>query len=321
MSRLERLVHTSYHNLWNIDSEGVLYHDLNRITTKLSPRIIDEATLFALDIPDLFHAINYTRTKTGAAILFGSLIKPLGSWELIVEKQNSIKELQEDRKIRRALNSYLDSLAKREPYMHYYLFQCGYCQNEPYNLRFVDQYKLYRKSTGFFKKMVRGVEDLPRLESPYLEILVEDLRSIDDTRVFELIKGPVYKTLEGLKTKKEVQIYTPRIRFTLRSFKPMLAIPYFLLFVLAYFEPQRFLVASAALAYSPMMYGIPERFDRKHFISPLREIYKEHRDIMRGVEALGRIDELLSFYEYSKAMGQDMVLPTVSRSSRHFFCG
>ncbi|MGC9345964.1 MAG: hypothetical protein ACP5ER_04135, partial [Candidatus Bathyarchaeales archaeon] len=319
MSKLEKLVHSSYKNLFDIDSEGAIYDDPSRMTGQLSPRIVDETTLFAIDIPYLFNAINYTQTKTGAATLFRSLVKPLDSLELILEKQNSIKELEKDRKIREALNGYLNSLAKREPYIHCYLFQCLYCQSEQYNLRFVDQYKLYRESMGFFKNMVDGVKDLPSLESPYLGILVEDIRSIDEKRVFELIKGPVYKTLKGLKTKKEVQIYTPRIKFTIRSFKPTLAIPYAALFSLMYFEPMRFLAALAALAYSPILYGYPESFDRKYFISPLREMYKKDLDIMRGIEALGMIDELFSFYEYSKAMGQSMVLPTVTNASRHYF--
>ena len=319
MSKLEKLVHSSYEDLWGIDSEGAIYDDTVRITGQLSPRIIDEKTLFTIDVPDLFNAINHTRTKTGAATLFRSLVKPLDSLELILEKQNSIKELEKDRKIKEALNGYLNSLAKREPYIHRYLFQCLYCQSEPYNLRFVDQYKLYRESMEFFKNMVDGVKDLPRLESPYLRILIEDIRSIDEKRVFELIKGPVYKTLKGLKTKQEVQIYTPRIKFTLRSFKPTLAIPYVALFLSMYFEPMRFLAVLAALAYSPIMYGYPERFDRKHFISPLRDMYKKDPDIRRGIEALGMIDELLSFYEYSRAMGQPMVLPTITNASKHYF--
>lgn len=319
MSELEKLIHRSYNDLFNIDSEGTIYDDPGHMTDLLSPRIIDETTLFAIDIPDLFKAMNHTHTKTGAATLFRSLVKPLDSLELILEKQNSIKELERDRRKRKTLIGYLNSLAKREPYMHRYLFQCLYCQREPYNLRFVDQHKLYRESLKFFKNMVDGVKDLPSLESPYVGILVEDIRNIDEKRVFELIKGPVYQTFGGIKTRKEVQIYTPRIKFTLRSFKPTLAIPYAAFFLLMYLEPLRFLLALAVAAYSPIMYGYPESFDRKHFISPLREMYKNDPGIIRGIEALGMIDELLSFCRYSNAMGEDMVLPTITQANKHYF--
>jgi len=319
MSKLEKLVHSSYEDLFSIDGEGAIYDDSSCITGLLSPRIIDESTLSAIDIRDLFNAINHTKTRNGAATLFRSLVKPLDSLELILEKQNSLKELEKDKNKREALNGYLNSVAEREQYMHRYLFQCSYCQNEPYNLRFIDQYKLYHESMEFFKNMVDGVKDLPSLDSPYIRILVEDIRSIDGKRVFELMKVPVYKTLGGLKTKKEVRVYTPRIKFTLRSLKPTLAIPYVALFSLILFEPVRILGALGPILYTPIMYGYPEAFDRKHFVSPLKEIYKEDPNIGRGIEALGMIDELLSFYEYSAAVVGRMVLPTVTHATQHYF--
>jgi len=48
-------------------------------------------------------------------------------------------------------------------------------------------------------------------------------------------------------------------------------------------------------------------------------MYKEDSNIGRGIQALGMIDELLSFCEYSKAVGGDMILPHVSSSNRHYF--
>ena len=319
MSELEKLIHSSYSDLFVIDGEGTIYDDPGQMTHLLSPRIIDEITLLAIDIPDLFNAMNYTKTRTGAATLFRSLIEPLDSLDLIQEKQSSIKELEKDGRKRGALIGYLNSLAEREQYMHRSLFECMYCRREPYNLRFIDQYKLYREFRKFFEDMVDGVKHFPSIESPYLRGLIEDIQSIDEKRVFDLIKGPIYKTFEGIKTKKEVRIYTPRIKFTLRSFKPTLAIPYVIALLLTYFESMRFLGPMAAFSYIPIMYGYPESFDRKHFILPLMETYKEDPNIRRGIDALGMIDELLSFYEYSKAMGEYMVLPTITRSSEHYF--
>ena len=319
MSRLEKLVHNSYEELFSIDSEGEVYDDPSKVTGRLSPGIIDEATLFTIDIPALFNSINHTRTKTGAATLFRSILKPLDSLELILEKQNSMRELEKDGELRGALTSYLDSLAKKEPYVHRYLFECSYVQGEPHNLRFIDQYKLYHESMEFFRNMVDGVKGLPRLESPYIRILVEDIQSIDDKRVFQLMKGPVYKTFRGLKTGKEVQLFTPRIKFTLRSSKPTLWVPFVALFLLMPFESTQFKAALAAIAYSPLIYSLPEVFDRKYFVDPLMVIYKTDPDIVRGIEALGMIDELLSFYDYSRAMGEHMVLPTVTDVGKHYF--
>jgi DNA mismatch repair ATPase MutS len=319
MSKLERLVHASYENLFHIDSEGSIYDNPNHVTDRLSPRIIDETTLFAIDVSDLFKALNHTQTRTGAATLFRSLVKPLDSLEYILEKQNSIKELENDRKARKALKKYLKKLGEREPYMHRYLFECRYCQDEPHHLRVIDQYRLYHEYMEFFKNMVDGVKEMSRLESPFIRILLEDIRTLDETRVFELIEGPVYRTFEGLRTRKEVRVYTPRVKFTLRSIKPTLVIPYTALLLLMAWEPARFLAMYAFAAYSAFFWGYPDVFDRKYFISPLRAIYKNDPDIGRCIQALGMLDELLSFYEYSRSMEGNIVLPKVTRASKHYF--
>jgi len=171
--------------------------------------------------------------------------------------------------------------------------------------------------------MVTGAEKPPMAESPYMRILIEDIRSIDGTRVFGLVRGPVYETLNGLRTRRQVRLYTPQVRLTLRSTKPALAIPYIPIFALMYFEqvnqPAQLLGMMAFLAYTSFFLGYPERFDRKHFIDPLEAIYRTDPAISRGVDALDKLDELISFHEYSRSMGGDMVLPTVTRDDRHHF--
>ncbi len=324
MAQLEKLIHSSYQNLFAIDEGGGIYDEPSQMLDLISPKIIDENTLVAVEIPRLFEAVNHTQTKTGAATLFRSLMQPLDSLELIHEKQHSVRELEKDEELRREFGGYVSSVAKGEQYLHWYLFNCVYCQSEPYKLGNIDQYKMYRGFMDFFKKMVDGAKDLPTPRAQYLRALVEDIRSLDGTRVFELIRGPVYKTFEGLKPRREVNIFSPRIKFTLRQFKPTLLIP-----CVSSISPFLFmnepvgaiapLVALMVMGWLTFMMYYPETFDRKHFIFPLKEIYKRDFNLRRGIEALGKIDELLSFYEYSKTMGEDMVLPTVTRADRHYF--
>ena len=320
---LERLVHNSYEDLFSIDDQGILYDDPIRTIDLLTPRIVDGTTLSAIDVKDLFRAVDHTKTRTGAATLFRSLVRPLDSLELILEKQNSVRELRENRRLGKALIDYLGSLVKKESYIHCYLFQSSYVRDEPYDLRYIDQYKLYHESTVFFRTMVTGARKLPDAETPYMKILVEDIRSIDGTRVSDLIKGPVFETVKGLKTKKEVKLYTPRVKFTLRSTKPTLAIPYIPIFLFMYFEqinqPAQLLGMTSFLVYTSFFLSYPERFDRKHFIDPLGAIYKTNPNISKGIDALGKLDELISFHEYSRSMRGDMVLPTITHDNRHYF--
>src|SRR5574337_921954 len=61
------------------------------------------------------------------------------------------------------------------------------------------------------------------------------------------------------------------------------------------------------LLYGPVVGG----FDRDSIIYPLRDGYRDSRDVQRALEALGQIDELLSFHRYAKAFGGSTVLPTL----------
>lgn len=320
VSKLERLVHSSYEDLFRVDSKGSIYDDPSQVTAQLTPRVIDETTLHAIDIPDLFRTLNHAKTRTGATTLFRSLIKPIDSLDHILEKQRSVEELGNDKLARKALGRYLKKLAEKEPYMHRYFFQCAYCQNEP-RLRQLNKYKLYHESTEFFKSMVSGARarSMSRFESPYIRILLEDIISLDEARVFELIKGPVYRTFDGLRTEKEVKVYTPRVKFTLRSFKPTLVIPSAALLLLMPWEPVWLLAMYAFLGYSSFLWYYPDVFDRKYFIFPLRAIYKNDPSVSRSIQSLGMLDELWSFYEYSKSIEGSFVLPKVADAGNHYF--
>jgi len=64
------------------------------------------------------------------------------------------------------------------------------------------------------------------------------------------------------------------------------------------------------LLYGPLIGG----FDRDSTIHPLRDGYRDSHDVQEAVEALGQIDELLSFHRYAKAFGSAAVLPGLLES-------
>ncbi|MCZ7626538.1 MAG: hypothetical protein M5R38_12805 [Candidatus Methylomirabilis sp.] len=67
-----------------------------------------------------------------------------------------------------------------------------------------------------------------------------------------------------------------------------------------------------------MLYGpIVGGFDRDSIIYPLRDGYRDSHDVQQALEALGQIDELLSFSRYANAFGSPMVLPELLDSDRH----
>jgi len=93
-SKLEDLVNSYYESLFLIDREGKIYDYPTAMMEFISPHIVDETTLSAVDIQDLFNVVNKTQTRIGSATLFRSLMEPIDSKEYIIEKQNSLIELK-----------------------------------------------------------------------------------------------------------------------------------------------------------------------------------------------------------------------------------
>src|SRR5690606_33921804 len=57
--------------------------------------------------------------------------------------------------------------------------------------------------------------------------------------------------------------------------------------------------------------------DRDAVIYPLRRQFRESADLAKAVEALGRLDELMSFIRYRQALNAVMVLPQVRDEPHH----
>ncbi|MCI0733810.1 MAG: DNA mismatch repair protein MutS, partial [Methylococcaceae bacterium] len=58
-------------------------------------------------------------------------------------------------------------------------------------------------------------------------------------------------------------------------------------------------------------------FDRDSCIYPLRDTFKQASEVIQTYEALGRLDELLSFLRFGKSFGPDAVLAEITESNRH----
>lgn len=317
MSELSDLVHYAYSHLFDIGLDALASWSVTGMEDKIPTRIIDDATANRLEIPVLFYAMNNTQTITGGATLLRSLLQPLDSIELIHEKQNSIQELKKCRELARELKDYIGSVVEKERSLYRY-FSNNYDE--------YTQYNRYRDTKVFFERLVDKIKNVPKPGTPYLETLMDDIRSLDESRVYDLIKGPVFSTRGGLKSGSEVGFLTPRVKYTLRSRKPTLIALLLSLPALSAVTCDP-LVAVESGFYMAMMGFVflesyPRKFDYNHFTHPLRDIYVVDNDIRTSIDALGKIDELLSLYEYSKNMSSkaiDMTTPVVTDDSPHYF--
>lgn len=263
--------------------------------------IIDLMSFDLIEVKNLFDAIDHTETEAGRTVLFRSLGAPLVDEELITAKQEAVREIQNDPNLRKKLDDFLVLVKKNEPVIYNYFFH-GASSNT--------NYKNARKA---LLEIVEISQNL-KAQSPYLKILIDDILSFNGTRAHKLLEGPVYKVSflknNALRHKKEIKFYVPVVRFFMNEVKFSLL----LLFGLAYFDLQLLFVTLFAFL---QLRSILLVYDKRKFVEPLRDIYLSDDGLRKFFEAIGKIDEILSFIKYSESISYKTVLPEVKEDRCH----
>ncbi|MGH8475862.1 MAG: MutS-related protein, partial [Methylococcales bacterium] len=187
-------------------------------------------------------------------------------------------------------------------------------------------YEPYRRGTAFMLRMLLDAEEIPEPQSGYLAKIVENIRSFSESRCGKLMAGPAYKTERGMLTKAEKRFWIPGFRFRPTLIKPWLIIALLAgLAFLYHFAPLspgfsiRLLPTLLIFALPFTVVYIPAvgTFDRDSCIYPLRDLFKQAAEVTETYEALGRLDELLSFLRFGQSFGPDAVLSEIIESDRH----
>jgi Mismatch repair ATPase (MutS family) len=301
----------------------------SRTPVKAGKGVIDDATFKSIEVDRLFDAVNASSTAIGQAMLYRSFVQPLVSSGAIKTKQEALRELDSNPYLRERIQKLVHNASKHEEDFYRLLFGTflGFL-GSPTNKRDSEGYgyEQYRKGTRFMLDLAKGARELPIPESAYLKALVDEIRRFDTTVSHELMQGPVYLTERGVKTFYEKSRFTPAIKFRPTLFKPGLI-------------TAAFVSAALLLSYAPAAIGLPPTalpilmiflfpasllyiplvgsFDRNGFIYPLRDRYRDSSDVQNTLEALGKLDELLSFRRYSESFGSPTVLPRIFDSDRH----
>lgn len=298
MSKSKKLVEEIYTPLLSIipkdESEKV----------DIPHKVFDPQTFELLQMNDLFKAINFTKTKTGNLTLRRSLTQPLTSAEVINAKQESLRELRRDKDLRQSLIQYLTTAAEIEDIFYKY-FYGKYCTT---TLGLDTGPNLYDVFKGARKFLMHLGDEIKSIEATtnYLEILIKNLREYRESDIFDFVKGPVYLTFKGLRTREQISIVTPRIKFKPTDLKP-------LRYILGL--PIEWVPALGVMAVADMGRG----FDDRNFVKPLRQLYLNSSHVVNAVESLGRIDELISLDEFANHVKFPMNLPTITDSENHYF--
>jgi DNA mismatch repair ATPase MutS len=142
------------------------------------------------------------------------------------------------------------------------------------------------------------------------------------------MEGPVYITENNIQCKEQRRgSFSPAIIFKPRIFKPLVISLFFgAIWALAHFFPTDMFQVSAEaiptatifvipllLVYFPIVGG----FDRDSCIIPLRNEFKTSPAVAETIDALGQIDELLSFIKFADSFGGSKVLPELIDAPHH----
>lgn len=304
--------------------------------TETDSGVLDAKTFEAIEADQLFDSVNEAATHAGQSVLYRSLARPMADAELTREKQEALRELASDSNLREALLRFLKLMAEGEQSLYkllYGTFTGGIAvensRTPQGGMEFSGYgYHEYIDGTGFVIDLVESIQAMPQPQSAYLRALFQAVRDFGNSRIYSLMRGPVYVREGKFQTREEKPRHFPIPRFRPSVFKPvpilvaLLAVGaglYFFQGLLASFGIAYLGLGVAVLALPifPVILIAIAGSDRDSVIYPLRKLFKHSPELARLIDTLGMIDELLSFYRYSHSFGSETVLPEIVDSERH----
>ncbi|WP_432741321.1 DNA mismatch repair protein MutS [Methylobacter sp. G7] len=293
--------------------------------------VIDQRTFNTIEVDQLFEAVNYASTIAGQAVLFRSLTQPLDTLDPIKAKQQAVEELRNNPALKEQLERIVQHAIADEK--NFYLLLFGEflgtfgTAREEHEIEGYG-YLQYKRGIRFMLELVDQIQAAEAPQSDYLKGIFEQIKAFSESRPYSLMEGPVYIVENNLQCKEQRKTsFSPAIIFKPRLFKPLLITLFFgAIWALAHFFPtDMFKVSVEAiptatiflvpllLVYFPIVGG----FDRDSCIIPLRNEFKKSPAVADTLDALGKLDELLSFIKFSEAFGGSHVLPELIDATHH----
>ena len=291
-----------------------------KLAKLLPSTVVDGETLELVQIRRLHEAVDYTISATGSAALFRSLAQPSTDLALVRARQESLREIASDDRLRNALEDCAHQFAQAEPALYKFFNKRIYA---------LFPYLDVKNARKTICDLVKTARALPPSGSSYLRDLTSVFSSFQGTSLERMISGAIYKTFDGLTSDREVGMLTPRRKFVSRRFTQwLLAGPAVAAAPLLCDKIGLGLAISPSLTHLGLawtglyaLYGLlfkPVR-DTENFVEPLRSKCVGERGLGSVVDALAAIDELLSFHRFAKEFAGATVLPEVADEDRHFF--
>jgi len=304
--------------------------------TESEQSVLDPKTFDAVEVDALFEGMNRAETQIGQAILYRSLAQPTHHAEVLQKKQEALRELAMNPALLNAYEQFIKKMADGEETLYHLLygeFSGGFTTDHPKNkvgkLEFGGYgYRQFIDGTEFAIDLVEETRELPPVQSSYLQELIQAIRDFGDSRTYALMHGPFYVIDGKFKTKDEKPSYWPIPRFRPSMFKwlPTLIFVLIVSGLLYFFESMLVELGANYIGYGILILTVPifpiivqavSSSDRNSVIYPLQKLFRQSPELIKAMEALGMIDELLSLHRYAKASHHEMILPEIVTAGQH----
>ncbi|MDD1613928.1 MAG: DNA mismatch repair protein MutS, partial [Methylococcaceae bacterium] len=245
--------------------------------------------------------------------------------------QEAVEEIRSNSSLKDALENILETAASHEK--NFYLLLFGEflgtfgTAREEHEIEGYG-YLQYKRGIRFMLELVAQIQAAETPQSVYLKTLFDKIKAFADTRAYSLMEGPAYIAESGIQSRQERKdSFSPAIIFRPRLFKPLLiSLCFGAIWALAHFFPTDMFnvsvaaIPTASIFFVPLLlvyYPVVGSFDRDSCIIPLRNEFKNSPDVAETLDALGQLDELLSFIKFADVFGSSVVLPTLIDGEHH----
>lgn len=285
--------------------------------------VVDESAFNTIELDTVFEAVNHSRTLIGQAFLYRSLTAPLADQEEIKAKQEAVNEIRDNPELKSAIEAVLNHAEAGEH--HWYTLLFGAFIGSFGTVRSEHEiegygYTQYRRGIRFMVDLVEQILRIPSPNCAFLQRLFGTFTAFAESREFSLMRGPVYVTEGVIQSKQEKKgLFPVTVVFKPRLFKPLI---FLMLAFIVVLMPSAMNITTPAqiIFFAPLLlvyFPIVGGYDRDNCIIPLRNLYKNSDAAGAALDALGQLDELLSFVRFAETFGGDMVMPRLVESEHH----
>jgi DNA mismatch repair ATPase MutS len=282
--------------------------------------VIDAETLKLIQVLRLHATVDHTISMTGSAVLLRSLIQPGTDLGYIRSKQDALREIAANAKLRQALQDFVHEFSKGESALYKFFNKDLYA---------LFPYRDLKKARQSASHMARARQTIPTAETSYLRGLLANLHFYEGSSIDRMMTGSIYRTFKGLKSGNEVGLFTPKQKFIPHRFSkwvaagPAVAIAPYIHTTMGIGPSLSPLMSILGLA-GTGLYGfysivVKPVKDTGNFIEPFREKCIHDQAFSRAVDTVGMIDELLSCHGFAGQLPHAATLPTVTDDAHHAF--